>query len=59
MSNQHTQSNLTPSEPDYFILGGTNTGEPWEQFWQEWQWNQALGVRHGSPIQVIVPLSGA
>ena len=32
MQNEHSQSNSTPSEPDYCVSGGTNTGEPWERF---------------------------
>ena len=32
---------------------------PEYQVWQEWKWNQALGIHHRSPFQVLTLLSGA
>ena len=32
---------------------------PESQVWQEWKWNQALGIHCGSPIQVLTLLTGA
>ena len=47
--------------------GLSNIDEPRERFsvdqsiqvWQEWNWNQALGIHRGTPIQVLTPLTGA
>ena len=55
MQNWHSQSNSTPSEPDYRVSAGTNTGEPWERFSVD-QSNKS--GRNGSGTKHLVFIAG-